>query len=348
MRFTPKIAIGTALMVVAVSLIYLELSKDDAAHRPGDSALALSGHDSERSTGAGLQNDEKNHRLVDSVAGPNPSDDQRPSTKASRQRTSGPDSAEVRTQRHRDQQASARQVQLTNGGVTPDVALRVFKENFPGQEFDRPSQGNTRQRNPIMRRPNHADTGPEDEIRADDRAEVDQSIVTDNGETEKAEESDVDRSTLANDANQSEQHDNTTYETTHETDPRHQVVPSIVVKSSTAHEEQDSDAGRVMTTFKIDETPDAKGRVSALIVSQRVPPGWQITQSSPAVSSFDERSRVAKWLLFAQPGYGESITYNSEAIAANASVEDWDYAGSWYTYRDPDTVKTVSFQTIRP
>lgn len=121
------------------------------------------------------------------------------------------------------------------------------------------------------------------------------------------------------------------------------VQPAIRVVKDDAFDEERQEV-LVTYTIRLADAEKAK-QISGLVLSQRIPPKWDVEESTPPYTSYDANTRVAKWLFINQPLQEGVVSYRAIPVEENASIEDWSLSQSWYTYREPGHSETLSFST---
>lgn len=77
---------------------------------------------------------------------------------------------------------------------------------------------------------------------------------------------------------------------------------------------------------------EAGGAVENGILVQRIPPGWEVQESSPEADAFAPGSRKLKWLLSGSAVAGREISLLATPTEG-ADPGDWDLAPTWFTCR---------------
>ncbi len=125
-------------------------------------------------------------------------------------------------------------------------------------------------------------------------------------------------------------------------EPEH-ILPAVSVMRRDALSEE----GVMTVVFSIVPEPDLAADVAGLVLSQRIPPGWSVEDVQPPFTSYDPRTRVAKWLIVSKPIQAGQISYRGVPVDGDAALEDWSLSQSWYTYREPGRIEGLSFSTVR-
>lgn len=84
---------------------------------------------------------------------------------------------------------------------------------------------------------------------------------------------------------------------------------------------------------------------NGLVLCQQVPEGWSVAEAVPAVSAFDEKNRIAKWLFMGDAVAAEPV-YSVMRHSGEGQVTDWEPMRSWYSYKQPEDGTFVEVRTI--
>ena len=79
----------------------------------------------------------------------------------------------------------------------------------------------------------------------------------------------------------------------------------------------------------------AVGAPNGIVLTQRVPPGWEVESSYPPIQSSDAGARVVQWIL-ADSSLTDGHLVVVMAPAAGAEDAAWKGGGAWYTFRQAD------------
>lgn len=102
-------------------------------------------------------------------------------------------------------------------------------------------------------------------------------------------------------------------------------------------------SNQVIVSYSMELNRTINESATGMVLSQILPRGWSLVQSKPQPSSFDAKSRVAKWLLLPDQIQMNAVELFAVSDDKMASPSVWNEAICWYTYRQASDGRSMTF-----
>jgi hypothetical protein len=124
-------------------------------------------------------------------------------------------------------------------------------------------------------------------------------------------------------------------EVKHEQPPTPAVLVSRHVMVGTSNQ--------LIVSYSMELNRTINESATGMVLSQILPRGWSLVRSKPEPSTFDPKSRVAKWLLLPDQIQMNAVEMFAVSDDEMARPSVWNEAICWYTYRQASDGRSMTF-----
>lgn len=99
--------------------------------------------------------------------------------------------------------------------------------------------------------------------------------------------------------------------------------------------------GTLSVALSLSPADARAAEVLGATLSQKIPLGWEIVEATPAMTAYNDRTRLAKWLVQGSLGSGCECVLTVRPVSARAVREDWNIFPTWAQFLQEDESRTL-------